>query len=139
MKVKKLSNTASIPSRAHDSDAGYDLYADESIKIYPGQRELIATGIAIQLDKDMVGLIHPRSGLAVKHGITVLNSPGTVDSGYTGEVKVNLINLGDVPFQVEQGDRIAQLVIQRVEHPSFTIVNELSDTDRGENGHGSTG
>lgn len=139
LSVKLLTSTAQPPKRAHDGDAGADLIADEDVVIAPGERALVGTGIAVELEYGTVGLVHPRSGLAHKHGVTVLNAPGTIDYGYTGEVKVNLFNAGTDEFAVTRGMRIAQLVIQRVELPNFTVVDELSPTDRGSAGHGSTG
>lgn len=136
--VQLLTPTAQPPQRAHDGDAGADLIADEDVVIAPGERALVGTGIAVALERDTVGLVHPRSGLAHKYGVTVLNAPGTIDHGYTGEVKVNLYNAGDEPFTVTRGMRIAQLVVQRVELPSFAMVDELAATERGSAGHGST-
>lgn len=137
--VQLLTDTAQPPLRAHDGDAGADLIADEDVVIAPGERALVGTGIALALEYGTVGLVHPRSGLAHRHGVTVLNTPGTVDAGYRGEVKVNLYNAGDEPFTVTRGMRIAQLVIQRVELPGFAIVDTLAPTERGSAGHGSTG
>lgn len=128
-----------IPQYALPGDAGADLRASERATLQPGERALVATGIRIALPDGLVGLVHPRSGLAVKHGITVLNTPGTIDAGYRGEVKVILINLGDEPFTIEPGDRIAQLVVQRVERAQFVVVEQLPGSDRGEGGFGSTG
>ena len=102
-------------------------------------RALVPTGVSIALPDGYVGLVHPRSGLAHKHGITVLNTPGTIDAGYRGEIAVNLFNSTDVDFAVEIGDRIAQLVIQQIEHAQFITVERLPESDRGEGGHGSTG
>lgn len=137
--VKLLTPTAWPPRRAHAGDAGADLFADEDVTIAPGERALVGTGIAVELEYGTVGLVHPRSGLVHKHGVTVLNAPGTIDYGYTGEVKVNLFNAGTEPFTVTRGMRIAQLVVQRVELPNFTVVDELAPTERGGAGHGSTG
>ncbi|SJM57690.1 Deoxyuridine 5'-triphosphate nucleotidohydrolase [Agrococcus casei LMG 22410] len=127
------------PEYAHPGDAGADLRASEAITLEPGDRALVATGIRIALPDGFVGLVHPRSGLAAKHGVTVLNTPGTIDAGYRGEVKVILANLGREPFSVEPGDRIAQLVVQRVERAEFIRVEQLPGSDRGEGGFGSTG
>ena len=137
--VKLLTDTAKPPLRAHDGDAGADLVADEDVAISPGERALVGTGIAVAVPYGYVGLVHPRSGLAHKSGLTVLNTPGTIDAGYTGEVKVNLHNTSTEPFAVTRGMRIAQLVVQRVELPGFTVVDELASTQRGDGGHGSTG
>ncbi len=139
VKITKLFEDAQIPQYANKGDAGADLYSHEDAIIYPGKFILIGTGIALAMPVRWVGLIHPRSGLAAKHGITVLNSPGTVDSGYRGEIKVNLINLSGNPFVVSKGDRIAQIVFQQYEQADFLEVDSLDDTIRGIGGHGSTG
>lgn len=128
-----------IPQKAHDSDVGYDLVSSEHIRLVPGQRQLVDVGIKIAVPEHLGAFIHPRSGLAHKHGITVLNSPGTLDPGYTGRVKVNLVNLGDKAVTIYSHERIAQLVFKRVESPGFTEVNDLLPTVRGTGGHGSTG
>ena len=130
-----------VPSYARQGDAGADLRATEDMTIYPGERKLVPTGVYMALPEGYVGLIHPRSGLAFNYGITVLNTPGTIDSGYRGEIKVLLINLGhfDRPFEIKAGDRIAQLVIQKYETAQFHLVDSLDETDRGEGGFGSTG
>lgn len=128
-----------LPSYAKPGDAGADLRASHSGEISPGKRLLVKTGVKIALPAGYVGLIHPRSGLAAKFGITVLNSPGTVDSGYRGEIMVTLINTSDEDYKFETGDRIAQLVIQRYETARFVVVAELPDSDRGETGFGSSG
>lgn len=141
LRVAALHEGAILPTRAHANDAGLDLYSDTDETIEPGQRSLISTGIAVAIPDGCVGLVHPRSGLAHKHGVTVLNAPGTVDAGYRGEVKVNLANLGDQPFDIARGDRIAQLIIQEVVLATVTPVSEgdLGSTARGHGGHGSTG
>jgi len=138
--ITKLHENAVIPSYAHLTDAGADLVSVQDAVIEPGQRVLIPTGIAIAIPGGFVGLVHPRSGLAVKSGIALVNSPGTIDSGYRGEIKVCLINL-DASEKVilPAGSRIAQLVIQRVEFASFVEVSDLDDSDRGTGGFGSTG
>jgi len=128
------------PGYAHDGDAGADLYAAEPVDLAPGARALVRTGIAIALPAGYVGLVHPRSGLASRLGVTVLNAPGTVDAGYRGEILVNLVNHDPLATaHIARGDRIAQLVVQRVERADFHVVEELSDTSRGAGGHGSTG
>lgn len=137
--VKRVRDSAKLPFRAHDGDAGADLFAVSWSTVWPGQTSWIETGIAVDIPKGFVGLIHPRSGLAFKNGITVLNAPGTIDAGYTGEIKVSLHNTSDEDFEVWPGDRIAQLVIQRVELPHFNWVAELEDSQRGVGGFGSTG
>lgn len=129
-----------VPSYAHPSDAGADLHAREGVELAPGQRALVPTGIALALPAGYVGLVHPRSGLAAKHGITVVNAPGTVDAGYRGEIMVTLLNTDATSsFTVKRGDRIAQLVIQKVEHARFTVVESLDESVRGAGGFGSTG
>ena len=138
-KVTKLSEGAKVPTRAHPGDAGLDLYSTEELDLYPGERALVGTGIAVHIPRGYVGLVHPRSGLAVKHGITVLNTPGTVDAGYHGEIKVILYNSSDRPYDISVGDRIAQLVIQEVVLADFEEVDGFDETDRGENGFGSSG
>jgi dUTP pyrophosphatase len=127
------------PSYARAGDAGADLRSTKRLLIGPGERELVPTGVRVALPAGFVGLVHPRSGLALKHGITVLNSPGTIDSGYRGEIMVTLYNSSTESFQVEVGDRIAQLLIQSVEHARFIPVDRLPDSDRGQAGFGSTG
>ncbi|MGY5317762.1 dUTP diphosphatase [Neomicrococcus lactis] len=128
------------PSYAHPGDAGADLRARESVTLGPGERALVPTGVALALPFGYVGLVHPRSGLATKHGITVVNAPGTVDAGYRGEIKVTLLNTDlHESMTFERGDRIAQLVIQRVEQAVFVQVDSLEDSARGTGGFGSTG
>jgi dUTP diphosphatase len=141
LKIKLLNEFAVIPTYAKKGDAGLDLsYAgDEAIWLPYGVRKLVGTGLALEIPYGFVGLIHPRSGLAHKHGITVLNAPGTVDSGYRGEVKVNLYNSGLHGVWIHTNERIAQLVIQAVEYVDVEVVDELSDSARGTGGHGSSG
>lgn len=140
MKVKKLVDDAVIPQRAHHDDAGVDLSAIEPVTLRPGRRALVGTGIAIALPAGTVGLVHPRSGLAFKKGLSIVNAPGTVDAGYRGEIKVCLINLDpEEDIVIAKGDRIAQLVVQKVELTPFEEVDSLDETERGEGGHGSTG
>ena len=134
-----------MPGRAHDGDAGVDLYSSIDVDLAPGHRHLVPTGIAVAIPHGMVGLIHPRSGLASRVGLSIVNSPGTVDAGYRGEIKVALINLDpQQPIAVRRGDRIAQLLVQRVELPELVEVSSfdeagLADTSRGSGGHGSSG
>lgn len=135
----KNSPFAVMPTYANPGDAGADLYSCEDVEIHPGAWTLVDTGIAIQLPKSFVGLVHPRSGLAARLGVTVLNAPGTVDSGYRGNIKVNLINHGSNIFRISKGDRIAQLVIQEYKTAEFLEGFSLEESVRGENGHGSTG
>ncbi|WP_053413300.1 dUTP diphosphatase [Corynebacterium lactis] len=140
VKVKKLVDDAVIPQRAHHDDAGVDLSAIEPVTLRPGRRALVGTGIAIALPAGTVGLVHPRSGLAFKKGLSIVNAPGTVDAGYRGEIKVCLINLDpEEDIVIAKGDRIAQLVVQKVELTPFEEVDSLDETERGEGGHGSTG
>ena len=128
-----------MPHYSQAGDAGADLRSSQALVIEPGQRALVTTGVSIALQDGFVGLVHPRSGLALKHGITVLNSPGTVDAGYRGEIMVTLINTGDLPFEIAVGDRIAQLIIQEVYRARFVQVEVLPGSDRGNRGFGSTG
>lgn len=128
------------PSYAHPGDAGADLRAREDVVLLPGERKLVPTGVAIALPDGFVALIHPRSGLATKHGLTIVNAPGTVDAGYRGEISVTLLNTDlSQPIELRRGDRIAQMVIQRVEYAQFIPVSELSGSVRGTGGFGSTG
>ncbi|MGZ8179825.1 dUTP diphosphatase [Williamsia sp. SKLECPSW1] len=128
------------PRRAHPDDAGVDLCSAISTTIGPGKRELVPTGIAIALPAGTVGLIHPRSGLAARAGLSIVNTPGTIDAGYRGEIKVCLINHDPrESITVDRGDRIAQLLVQRVELPDFVEVESLDETSRGTGGHGSSG
>jgi dUTP pyrophosphatase len=138
--VRVLDPDLPLPAYAHDGDAGADLVAAEDVELPPGGRALVRTGIAIALPDGYVGLVHPRSGLATRLGVTVLNAPGTVDAGYRGEIMVNLVNHDRVaPAILRRGDRIAQLVVQRVERADFRLVDALPESGRGAGGHGSTG
>ena len=130
-----------MPTRAHATDAGLDLRCalDFGITLRPGERMLVDTGVAVDIPAGYVGLVHPRSGHAHKYGITVNNAPGTIDAGYVGHVLVNLINNGRETVALEYGERIAQLIIQRVELPELDLVDSLDTTTRGTAGHGSTG
>lgn len=128
-----------VPFYANVGDAGAHLRASDACVVYPRDRVLVKTGLKIALPVGYVALVHPRSGLALKHGITVLNTPGTIDSGYRGEVGVILYNASDQPFLVNKGDRIAQMVIQKYETAVFSVVDSLDETDRGSGGFGSTG
>ena len=138
VKVKKLQEDAFIPKCAYKGDAGYDLYSIESYVLQPGERHLIHTGIAIELPPFTEAQVRPRSGYALKNGITVLNSPGTIDQGYRNEIGVILINLGQEPFRIEKGDRIAQLVIKRTFKIAFIETKRLDETQRGKKGFGSS-
>lgn len=140
LEYRLLSETATPPDRAHDDDAGMDLHADESAHIDPGERQSVGTGIAVAIPEGHAGFVLPRSGLAADHGITLVNTPGLIDAGYRGELRVLLLNTDRTrAFRVMPGDRIAQLVIVKVETPELAEVGELSETVRGEGGFGSTG
>lgn len=136
-----LMEGVSVPTRATEGSSGYDLKANitEPIVLQPLERKLISTGLRLALPIGYEAQVRPRSGLALKHGITVLNTPGTVDADYRGDVGVILVNLSNIPFTVEPGDRIAQLVFQRIETPTLYEVDSLAETDRGSGGYGSTG
>ena len=138
--IKLLDPELPAPAYAKPGDAGADLRSRVDFELEPGERALVPTGVAIALPEGYVGLVHPRSGLATKNGITIVNAPGTVDSGYRGELMVTLLNTDKTKsFHVQRGDRIAQLVIQKYEHATFTIVDELNQTERGSSGFGSSG
>jgi dUTP pyrophosphatase len=138
--VRLLDPDLPMPAYAHAGDAGADLCAAVDVRLAPGERTLVPTGVAVELPTGYVGLVHPRSGLAARLGVTVLNAPGTVDAGYRGEILVNLVNHDPgAVATIARGDRIAQLVVQRVERADFHRVAELSGTPRGAGGHGSTG
>ncbi len=139
LRIKKLRDNAVVPRYAHEGDAGLDLYSTVDAVIMPGQRTLIPTGIAIELPPQTEAQIRPRSGLALKNGITVINSPGTIDAGYRGEIGIVLINHGSEPFSVTVGSKIAQMVINRFETAEIEEADELSDSERGTGGYGSTG
>ncbi|WP_280477098.1 dUTP diphosphatase [Nocardia asiatica] len=129
-----------VPTRAHAGDAGVDLCTTQDVILEPGERVLVGTGVAVALPVGTVGLIHPRSGLAAKTGLSVVNTPGTVDAGYRGEIKVCLINHDPrTPIELRRGDRIAQLLVQRVELVDFVEVDSLDETTRGAGGYGSSG
>lgn len=138
--MQLLHRDASLPVHAKDGDAGADLTSVAELTIEPGQRSLVPTGVALALPRGWVGLVHPRSGLAARHGISIVNAPGTIDSGYRGEILVNLVNHDPAePFTVRVGDRIAQLLLQEVGVGDFEPVDSLPPSQRGETGHGSSG
>jgi len=139
LKIKKLNNEAILPKYQTKEAAGFDLHSIEDVVIKPGERKLIGTGLAFEIEYGYEVQIRPRSGLAYKHAITVLNTPGTIDSDYRGEIKVLLINLGDEEFTIKKGDRIAQAIIAPVIQAKIIEVENLSDTIRGSGGFGSTG
>jgi dUTP pyrophosphatase len=138
--IKRLDPSVPLPSYAKAGDAGADLATRIDFTINPGERMLVPTGISIALPNGYVALVHPRSGLAIKHGISMVNTPGTVDAGYRGELQVILINHDlTQPVSFKKGDRIAQLVIQKVERADFVEVSDLPGSDRSSGGFGSTG
>jgi len=138
--ISRLDPDLPVPCYAHPGDAGADLYARQDVFLAPGQRALVPTGVAIAVPAGYAAFVHPRSGLAAKHGVTVLNAPGTVDAGYRGEILVNLLNTDtDQALAITRGDRIAQLVVQRVSEIHFVEVRSLPGSQRGDNGHGASG
>ncbi|HEX9033939.1 MAG TPA: dUTP diphosphatase [Streptosporangiaceae bacterium] len=138
--IRRLDPDLPVPARAHPGDAGVDLHAAADVELGPGDRVVVPTGIAIALPDGFAAFVLPRSGLAAKHGVTLVNAPGTIDAGYRGEIKVAMLNTDrERAVRFARGDRIAQLVIQRVEHPVFHEVAELPGSTRGAGGHGSTG
>lgn len=139
MRIKKITGTAIIPKRAHHDDAGLDLAAKETVTVSVGARVTIGTGIAVALPEGTVGLVYPRSGLASRHGLTLVNAVGVVDSGYRGEIMLAIINHGHRPFTIEAGMRVAQMIITPYLAPEIEIVDQLDDTARGTGGLGSTG
>lgn len=139
LRVQKIHKDAILPKYAHEGDAGLDLYSVEEVIIERNESALIKTGIKIELPKQTEAQVRPRSGLALKHGITVLNTPGTIDEGYRGEIGIILINHGKEKFIVEKGMKVAQMVVKPVWKVEVTEVNELSDTERSVGGFGSSG
>jgi dUTP pyrophosphatase len=138
--VQRLDHDVPLPARAHPGDAGLDLHAAEDVALKPGERASVATGIAVAIPEGYAGFVVPRSGLAARHGIGVVNAPGLIDCGYRGEIRVLLVNLDpSEAVELRRGERIAQLVIQQVEQPSLREVAELPPSARGEGGFGSTG
>ena len=138
--ISRLDPEVPLPSYAHPGDAGADLTTTVDVYLEPGERALVPTGISIALPEGYVALVHPRSGLAARFGVSIVNAPGTVDAGYRGEIKVMLINLDPrEPVRLGRGDRIAQLVVQQVEHARFVEVDSLPGSVRGGGGYGSTG
>ena len=139
VKVLRTDPAAQLPSYAHPGDAGMDVRSIEDVTLAPGARALVHTGLVLMLPPDAEAQVRPRSGLALKHGVTVLNTPGTIDAGYRGEVGVILINAGENDFTIGRGDRIAQMVIQQLSDVQLVAAEQLSDTSRGAGGFGSTG
>jgi dUTP pyrophosphatase len=137
--LKRLDPGLPIPAHAHPGDGGVDLYAREATTLEPGERGIVPTGVAVAIPNGFAGLVTPRSGLAVRSGLGVVNSPGLVDSGYRGEIKVILVNLGSEAIQIERGDRVAQMVVVPVASQEFEAVDDLPESSRGAGGFGSTG
>jgi dUTP pyrophosphatase len=138
--VVRLDADLPLPAYAHPGDAGADLLTTVDVTLAPGERALVPTGVAIALPDGYVALVHPRSGLAARHGLSIVNTPGTIDAGYRGEIKVLLVNHDPAsPIELRRGDRIAQLVVQRFERARFVEVDQLPDSVRGDGGYGSTG
>lgn len=138
--IKRLDPDLPLPQAAHPGDAGRDLYLTADVELGPGQRATVGTGVCIALPDGYAAFVHPRSGLAAQHGVTVVNAPGTVDAGYRGEIKVILLNTDtERAVRFRRGDRIAQLIVQRIERPIFREVTTLPGSHRGTGGHGSTG
>ncbi len=139
VKIKKIKDNAVIPSYAHDGDAGVDIYSAEDYLLKPGDRVLVSTGIKIAVPKGYEAQTRPKSGLALKQGLSIANTPGTIDSGYRGEVGIIAINLGKEDIKIEKGKKVAQMVFNKVEEVKFEEVEELDNTKRGDGGFGSTG
>ncbi|MFP5253336.1 MAG: dUTP diphosphatase [Actinomycetes bacterium] len=138
--LTRLDPEVPVPGYAHPGDAGADLVTTVDVRLEPGERALVPTGVAIALPEGYVALVHPRSGLAARFGVSIVNAPGTVDAGYRGEIKVVLVNLDPrEPVELHRGDRVAQLVLQRVEQARFVEVDALPGSVRGDGGYGSTG
>jgi dUTP pyrophosphatase len=138
--VRRLRDDLPLPAYAHPGDAGADLVAAEEVVLAPGERAVVPTGVAIALPEGYAGFVHPRSGLAAKHGLSLVNAPGTIDAGYRGEIKVIVVNLDrHEPITLRRGDRLAQLVVQPVDRAAFEVVDELPESVRSEGGFGSTG
>ncbi|MDO8633981.1 MAG: dUTP diphosphatase [archaeon] len=137
--LRKTDDSARVPAFAHEGDSGLDIYSLEDTELKPLERKLVRTGISIEMPHGVEAQVRPKSGLALEHGITLLNTPGTIDSSYRGEIKVLMINLGDKTYRVGKNKKIAQLVFARVEKPRIVEVGSLSDTTRKDGGFGSTG
>jgi len=138
--VTRLDPTVPLPTYAREGDAGLDLHAAQEVSLPPGGRALVGTGLAVAIPAGHAGFVLPRSGLALRHGVTILNAPGLIDAGYRGEVKVLLVNLDpSIPVTLRRGERVAQLVVQRVEHAALEETSELPSSQRGAGGFGSTG
>jgi dUTP pyrophosphatase len=137
--LQRLDHGLPIPAHAHPGDGGVDLYARESVTLGAGQRAVVPTGIAVAIPSGFAGLVTPRSGLAARNGISVVNGPGLVDAGYRGEIKVVLVNLSSEAFEIDRGDRVAQFVVVPVVVQEYVPVEELPESTRGSGGFGSTG
>ena len=138
--VTRLDPDVPLPAYAHPGDAGADLVTTVDVRLAPGERALVPTGIALALPEGYAAFVHPRSGLALRHGLSIVNTPGTIDAGYRGEIKVLLVNHDQhEAVELVRGDRVAQLVVQRVEQVVWRETGELPESERGEGGHGSTG
>lgn len=137
--LKRLDPNLPVPAHAHPGDGGVDLYARESATLEPGERAIVPTGVAVAIPEGFAALVTPRSGLAARSGLGVVNSPGLVDSGYRGEIKAILVNLGSETIQIERGERIVQMVVVPVSTQEFEVVDELPESSRGAGGFGSTG
>ncbi|WP_037333466.1 dUTP diphosphatase [Saccharomonospora piscinae] len=138
--ISRVDPDVTVPSYAHPGDAGADLVTTSDVRLEPGERTVVGTGVAVALPDGYAGFVHPRSGLAARTGLSIVNAPGTVDAGYRGEIRVCLVNLDPrEPIALRRGDRIAQLVVQRVERAEFVEVEQLDETVRGAGGYGSTG
>lgn len=140
IQIKQIDKDLPVPRYAYAHDAGLDLYSSIDVSLHPGERKLVPTGVAVAIPEGHAGFVQPRSGLAAKHGISIVNTPGLIDSHYRGEIRVILINLDkDNAFQVNRGDKVAQLVIQKIESVELEVVEELNETVRGTGGFGSSG
>ena len=139
VKIKKIKESAILPKYAHEGDAGVDLYSTEEYALKPGERTLVSTGISIAIPLGYEAQVRPKSGLALKHGISIVNTPGTIDAGYRGEIGVIIINHGQEDYTIEKGKKVAQMVFNKIEAVYFEEVEDLDDTTRGEGGFGSTG
>jgi len=137
--IKRLEKEVKMPKYEHEDDAGLDIFANEETTIKPGEIKLIGTGIQMELPQGIEAQIRPKSGLALNHGITIVNTPGTIDAGYRGEIKVILINFGKKEYKVEKGQKIAQIVFNKIEKPEIIEVSKLNESKRGAKGFGSTG
>lgn len=139
VKIKKIKENAIVPSYVHDGDSGVDLFSTEDYELMPGERVLVSTGLKMSIPIGYEAQIRPKSGLALNHGISIVNTPGTIDSSYRGEIGIIVINLGKTNYKIEEGKKIAQMVINKVENAKFVVVDELENTHRGDGGFGSTG